>query len=89
VFFVGLGSAIAPAHFLLPARTMNETAVPIELDALFRESPKVKESFLQLPEYERVGFLRYIEQSTAQSTRERRATIIAMSLLGLACARSR
>jgi uncharacterized protein YdeI (YjbR/CyaY-like superfamily) len=58
--------------------------VPEELLALFEESAKVKASFYRLAERDRRGFLDYIEGATSPSTRERRAAIIAMSLIGLA-----
>lgn len=60
------------------------TPIPAELCALFEESAKVKASFFRLPEHDRNGFVGYIEEARSPSTRERRAAIIAMSLIGLA-----
>jgi uncharacterized protein YdeI (YjbR/CyaY-like superfamily) len=59
-------------------------AVPVELLALFEESAKVKASYYRLADHDRRGFVRYIDEATSPSTRERRAAIIAMSLIGLA-----
>jgi len=59
-------------------------AVPEELGALFHESPKMKASFWRLTERDRRGFVRYIDEPKSVMTRERRAAIVAMSLMGLA-----
>jgi uncharacterized protein YdeI (YjbR/CyaY-like superfamily) len=59
-------------------------SIPVELTALFEESAKMKASFWRLDDRERRGFVRYIEEATTPHTRERRAAIIAMSLMGLA-----
>jgi uncharacterized protein YdeI (YjbR/CyaY-like superfamily) len=59
-------------------------AIPGELSSLFEESAKMKTSFWRLEDRERRGFLRYIEEAKTPHTRERRAAIIAMSLMGLA-----
>ncbi len=59
-------------------------SIPPELEALFDESPKVKGSFWRLPDRERRGFVGYVEQAKSSATRERRAAIVAMSLIGLA-----
>ena len=58
--------------------------VPVELAALFEESSKVRLSFWRLAERDRRGFVRYIEEATTSPARERRAAIVAMSLIGLA-----
>ena len=58
--------------------------VPAELRALFAESEKMKASFSRLPERDRRGFVRYVEESRSVMTRERRAAVVAMSLMGLA-----
>lgn len=59
-------------------------AIPRELCALFEESAKVKASFWRLAERDRRGFLRYIDEAKTSPTRERRAAIVGMSLIGLA-----
>ena len=73
------------------AETVEETtprtlalAVPVELMSLFEESVKVKTSFWRLEDRDRRGFVRYIEDAKTPTTRERRAAIVAMSLIGLA-----
>ena len=58
--------------------------VPLELGSLFEESAKVKASFGRLDDRDRQGFVRYIEEARTPATRERRAAIVAMSLIGLA-----
>ena len=58
--------------------------IPAELSALLEESPKMNASFARLTDRDRVGFLRYIEEPKSVLTRERRAAIVAMSLIGLA-----
>jgi len=59
-------------------------AVPSELVALFEESAKVRASFFRLVDRDRRGFVRFIEEGRSAPTRERRAAIVAMSLIGLA-----
>jgi uncharacterized protein YdeI (YjbR/CyaY-like superfamily) len=59
-------------------------AIPRELCALFEESAKIKASFWRLEDRDRRGFLRYIDEATTPSTRDRRAAIVGMSLIGLA-----
>lgn len=66
------------------APRINALSVPVELMTLFEESAKVKASFWRLEDRDRRGFLRYIEEATTPVTRERRAAIVAMSLIGLA-----
>lgn len=69
---------------LRPSSPQLAASLPAELLALFEESAKVKASFFRLAERDRRGFVRYIEEATSSQTRERRAAIIAMSLVGLA-----
>jgi uncharacterized protein YdeI (YjbR/CyaY-like superfamily) len=70
-------------HAPQPARP-PALAVPGELLALFEESAKMKTSFWRLEDQERRGFVRYIDEAKTPTIRERRAAIIAMSLMGLA-----
>ena len=67
-----------------PIPSQPALVVPAELRALFGESPKMKASFTRLPERDRRGFVRYIEETRSLMTRERRAAVVAMSLMGLA-----
>jgi uncharacterized protein YdeI (YjbR/CyaY-like superfamily) len=67
-----------------PSLQVTTTAIPAELLALFGQSAKVKTSFHRLPESDRRGFVRYINDATSAPARQRRAAIIAMSLVGLA-----
>lgn len=69
-----------PADAALPT-----LAVPAELATLFEESAKMKASFWRLTDRERRGFVRFVDDSNSGITRERRAVIVAMSLMGLAC----
>ena len=64
--------------------TVPALAVPAELSALFAESAKMKASFHRLSERDRRGFVRYIDEPRSTMTRERRAAVVAMSLMGLA-----
>ena len=73
------GPVLVPAP--APARLPQ---IPVELIALFDESAKVKASFWRLEEHDRRGFVRYVEEAKTPTTRERRAAIVAMSLIGLA-----
>jgi hypothetical protein len=74
-----------PPYAQKPARAPAPAlAIPAELSTLFEESAKMKTSFWRLEDRERRGFLRYIEEAKTPHTRERRAAIIAMSLMGLA-----
>jgi uncharacterized protein YdeI (YjbR/CyaY-like superfamily) len=59
-------------------------SVPAELAALFEESAKMNASFARLVDRDRRGFVRFIEEAKTSVTRERRAAIVAMSLMGLA-----
>lgn len=79
----------APAYdlFDLPANAPPSSfavILPAELRALFVESPKMKLSFNRLSERDRRGFVLYIEEPRSVMTRERRAAVVAMSLMGLA-----
>ena len=86
----------APALFPVPAAQAPQqaprapavpelaSAIPAELLALFEESGKMKASFWRLDDRDRRGFLRYIEEAKTPVIRERRAAMIAMSLMGLA-----
>lgn len=58
--------------------------VPCELAALFDESTKAKSTYDRLDERDRRGFVKYIELATTTTARERRAAIVATSLIGLA-----
>jgi hypothetical protein len=44
----------------------------------------MKASFWRLTDRDRRGFVRYIEEPRSVMTRERRAALVAMSLIGLA-----
>lgn len=79
-----MNAALSLEHALHRPPTQIAPALPAELLALFEESAKVKTSFYRLNDTDRRGFVRYIEDATSPSTRERRAAIIAMSLIGLA-----
>lgn len=58
--------------------------VPVELATLFEESNKAKATYYRLDERDRRGFVKYIELATTAIARERRAAIVATSLIGLA-----
>jgi len=58
--------------------------IPQQLSTLFEESPRMNASFWRLDERDRRGFVRYIDEATSSPMRERRAAIVAMSLMGLA-----
>lgn len=73
-------NALPPTE--LPVR--RPVVVPSELQALLRESAKAQSSFQRLSERERRGFCSYVDEATRLDTRERRAAIVAMSLIGLA-----
>ena len=80
-------AALAYRLFDVPAdapATIPALIVPPELQALFVESPKMKLSFSRLTERDRRGFVSYIEETRSVMTRERRAAVVAMSLMGLA-----
>lgn len=59
-------------------------AVPVELARLFEASATVQATYARMEERERRGFIRYIELGTTPNARERRAAIVATSLVGLA-----
>jgi uncharacterized protein YdeI (YjbR/CyaY-like superfamily) len=58
--------------------------IPVELAALFEESDKAKSTYYRLDERDRRGFVKYIELAATAVARERRAAIVATSLIGLA-----
>jgi uncharacterized protein YdeI (YjbR/CyaY-like superfamily) len=58
--------------------------IPVELATLFEESNKAKSTYYRLDERDRRGFVKYIELATSTPARERRAAIVATSLIGLA-----
>jgi hypothetical protein len=79
----------APAYEIISqpyhvAAALPALAVPVELGMLFEESAKMKASFWRLSDRDRRGFVRYIEETRSVMTRERRAAMVAMSLMGLA-----
>jgi uncharacterized protein YdeI (YjbR/CyaY-like superfamily) len=65
------------------ARQTPALAIPTELAALFEESTKAKSTYYRLDERDRRGFVKYIELATTTVARERRAAIVATSLIGL------
>lgn len=67
-----------------PVAVPAAALVPVELRALFEESPKMRASFARLSDRDRRGFVRYIDEPRSVMSRERRAAIVAMSLMGLA-----
>ena len=80
-------AALAYRLFDVPAdapASVPTLIVPAELQALFAESPRMKLSFSRLTERDRRGFVSYIEETRSVMTRERRAAVVAMSLMGLA-----
>lgn len=82
-----MNAALAYPLVEVPAEACPSTpslVVPAELRALFAESPKMKLSFSRLTERDRRGFVSYIEETRSVMTRERRAAVVAMSLMGLA-----
>lgn len=66
------------------ARATPTLMVPAELAALFEQSTKAKSTYYLLDERDRRGFVKYIELATTAVARERRAAIVATSLIGLA-----
>ncbi len=58
--------------------------IPPELAVLFEESSKARSTFYLLKEQDRVGFVKFIDLATTTVARERRAAIVATSLIGLA-----
>ncbi len=71
---------VSPADYTRP----TPAVVPAELAALFDESSKAKATFYRLEERDRRGFVNYIELAITKVARERRAAIVATSLIGLA-----
>jgi uncharacterized protein YdeI (YjbR/CyaY-like superfamily) len=66
------------------ARPTPTLVIPVELAALFEESTKAKSTYFRLDERDRRGFVTYIELATTTIARERRAAIVATSIIGLA-----
>lgn len=64
--------------------TSSALAVPTELARLFETSTTVKATYARMEERDRRGFIHYIELGPTPSARERRAAIVATSLVGLA-----
>lgn len=64
--------------------TLPALAVPAELARLFEASTTVQATYARLEERDRRGFIHYIELGSSPSARERRAAIVATSLVGLA-----
>jgi len=62
----------------------HDSDMPVELATLFEESNKAKSTYYRLDERDRRGFVKYIELATTTIARERRAAIVATSLIGLA-----
>ena len=60
------------------------TAVPVELARLFEASATVQATYARMEERDRRGFNNYIELGITSTARERRAAIVATSLVGLA-----
>jgi len=79
-----VSSPVAPAAPTPSPAPTPSVVIPAELAALFEESTKAKSTFYLLDEYDRVGFVKYIELATTTVARERRAAIVAASLIGLA-----
>jgi hypothetical protein len=67
-----------------PPAPILSVVIPAELAVLFEESTKAKSTFYSLGEHDRAGFVKYIELATTTVARERRAAIVATSLIGLA-----
>jgi uncharacterized protein YdeI (YjbR/CyaY-like superfamily) len=78
-------AALSITHLDFPRTPVAPVlAIPAELAALFAESEKVERSFWRLNDRDRRGFVRYVVEAKTDATRERRAAIVAMSLIGLA-----
>jgi uncharacterized protein YdeI (YjbR/CyaY-like superfamily) len=73
-----------PSSFTDLARPAPAVVIPAELATLFEESNKAKSTYYRLDERDRRGFVKYIELATTNPARERRAAIVATSLIGLA-----
>lgn len=69
---------------LAPQANSPLLLVPGELRVLLDESPKMRASFERISDRDRHGFVRYVNEPGSLLTRERRAAIVAMSLIGLA-----
>lgn len=64
--------------------TASSLEIPLELARLFEASATAQATYSRMEERDRRGFVRYIELGTTDSARERRAAIVATSLIGLA-----
>ena len=62
----------------------TELAIPVELARLFEASATAESTYAKMEDRDRRGFITYIELGTTASARERRAAIVATSLIGLA-----
>ena len=58
--------------------------IPVELARLFEASAMAHATYARMDERDRRGFVTYIELGASPSARERRAAIVATSLVGLA-----
>jgi hypothetical protein len=58
-------------------------AIPVELTRLFEKSTTAESTYARMQERDRRGFITYIELGSTPGARERRAAIVATSLLGL------
>ncbi len=76
--------AVSPIPPLPAPAPITPLVIPAELAALFEESTKAKSTFYLLEERDRVGFVKFIDLATTAVARERRAAIVATSLIGLA-----
>jgi|GEM_PF-5583578 len=83
---VALEVVVPGSHAAAPLTAVPSAPAPVPeaLAAVFDESPKARASFYRLGERDRRGFITYIEEAKTDVTRERRAAIVAMSLIGLA-----
>ncbi len=58
-------------------------AIPVELARLFDTSETAQSTYARMEERDRRGFITYIELGPTPTARERRAAIVATSLVGL------
>jgi hypothetical protein len=57
--------------------------IPLELARLFQTSETAESTYGRMRERDRRGFITYIELGRTPSARERRAAVVATSLIGL------
>jgi len=81
---VAVSSLSAESARHAPPTALAPVALPAELAVLFEESAKAESTYYLLDEHDRVGFVKFIELATTAVARERRAAIVATSLIGLA-----